>query len=628
MRLSSKLLSFFIPSLVIALALLGTTSFKLAKEALLQQELALLNVLTERIVLNTFDSRRKLLVDSGLSGIAAFEQSYQQEAFSELSALANDTDKVLHVISRDTKELVFSTEQGDLCERLLSIELADSGVQRSGQYLSRGEDKLYSGFHFPYWRWDIFITESVDKVSAPIASIQLVTISAIIGIALLMTAIFWLITRVIIVAPVRRLKEMTQEISDTKAHVQSNMTAHDELSDLGHEISVMSVSIESSIAQAQAASQAKTAFLATMSHEIRTPLNGLIGMTRILSKTQLTSAQREMTDALLLSSQTLGSVINDVLDLSKIEAGKIDVERIDFDPHELLMGVQAVFTNTAQDNNNRLQCECNVPNNLVLKTDLTRVRQIIFNLLGNAVKFTHNGEINLLLSLEANLDSKRATQTMKIQCQDTGIGIESSRVSAIFDAFTQSDDTTTRNYGGSGLGLAIVKQLTEILGGHIDVTSEVGRGSEFVVCIPVEVAEKCDTELKAEAPQSMQAFRGKKILLVEDNEINQIVAKSILEQLDIHVFTAVNGEEAVKAASRAKFDVILMDIHMPILDGVEATKQIRAFDSEAAKVPIIGLTAEAFSERHSDFINAGMNDVLTKPIDENILQQKIRQFIN
>ncbi len=379
--------------------------------------------------------------------------------------------------------------------------------------------------------------------------------------------------------------------------------------------------------EAEAASRAKSAFLAAMSHEIRTPLNGIIGMISLLQDTKLTDEQLEYLQVIQSAGESLLTVINDILDYSKIESGHLEIEAIDFDLLTLVEETVDMLALRAHKKSLELGAIIDTSVPRWLCGDPVRIRQVLINLLNNAIKFTEHGEISVHFSLaEANLTTP---DTFIIFCQvtDTGIGISPDIKKLLFKPFTQADGSISRKYGGSGLGLAISKHLVEGMGGEINVESILGRGSQFWFTLQLTLAETQPIESEYALLPKLEGLR---LLVVEDYPINQQVILSLLKKFGYHQFDlAINGIEALNFLKNNTYDLILMDCQMPEMDGYTATNEIRKNEINAGEhhIPIIAMTAHALKGDREKCLSAGMDDYISKPIDRNQLEVMLLKWL-
>jgi len=360
---------------------------------------------------------------------------------------------------------------------------------------------------------------------------------------------------------------------------------------------------------AEAAARAKSEFLANVSHEIRTPMNAIIGMTTLLSDTHITARQRKFVDTIRLAGDTLLSVVNDVLDFSKIESGKLELERAAFAVKDCIEEARDLLSpKVSEDVDLRCVIDHETPASIV--GDVTRLRQVLVNLISNALKFTARGEVVV------SVTSRRVHNELyelEFAVKDTGIGIPANRMDRLFESFSQVETSTSRRYGGTGLGLAICKRLSEMMGGRIWVESRVRRGSTFHFTIQAEAAPARDDARRSASKSGQSGRRPLRILLAEDNAVNQRVAILLLAKLGYRADVAANGIEVLNALKRRRYDVILMDVQMPQMDGLEASRRIcREWPDHRPR--IIAITADSMEEDRQACLKAGMDDYLSKPI--------------
>ncbi|GMU60769.1 MAG: hypothetical protein AMXMBFR34_25320 [Myxococcaceae bacterium] len=372
-----------------------------------------------------------------------------------------------------------------------------------------------------------------------------------------------------------------------------------------------------SLERARAADKAKSAFLAVISHEIRTPMNGVIGMTEVLLQSEVSAEQREQLGVLQRSGQVLVSLINDLLDFSKAEAGKLNIESAPFELRPLLQDVEALYAAEAKKKRLRFELEVGEALPAWLKGDALRLRQVLSNLVANALKFTEAGHVTLR-ALPAGEDQ------VAFSVEDSGLGIPREQLPALFSRFQQGEGTRRRQLGGTGLGLALSQQLVGLMGGRIDVESSPGAGSRFSFEVPLP-----RTGMPAAVPASaspLPVSRSRRALAVDDNAVNLAVAAALMTRAGFLTDAASSGQEAVALASRHEYAVVLMDLQMPEVDGLEATRRIRALSGRQGAVPVVAVTAAAFPEDFAACRAAGMNEVLAKPVTWAELQAVLKRL--
>jgi len=398
---------------------------------------------------------------------------------------------------------------------------------------------------------------------------------------------------------------------------QANRSLQDLAEDLEQQVALRTAELQLALDRAEASTRAKSEFLAMMSHEIRTPMNGILGMAQLLETTTLTTEQNGYLDAIRSSGETLMVLLNDILDFSKIEAGYLDLERHDFDLPEAISSTLALYRPMAEGKSLTLDHTFAAGLPSYVRGDRTRLRQVLSNLLANAIKFTSEGRIHVSVSVRRIAD----LLMLDVAVEDTGIGIPHHRLDRLFKAFTQVDSSTTRRYGGTGLGLAISARLCAAMDGDITVSSQVGKGSVFRFSVALELADSATPPQPVSGPKAESVQDRRRVLVVDDDRINRALALAMLDKLGFPAESAACGEDAVTRVSAGDVDIVLMDLQMPGMDGVQATHFIRGLDIRQPH--IIALTANAYESDRQRCLAAGMDDFMAKPFRLELLEDKL-----
>lgn len=420
------------------------------------------------------------------------------------------------------------------------------------------------------------------------------------------------------------------DFKDLEITLEKTLTAADEKREASKALLERDRALRES-EQARASEAFKQQFLANMSHEIRTPMNSVIGITHLLLKTPLNEQQHRYVTMVRSASEQLMTIINDILDLSKIEAGKMTFEKIAFSPRDVMENVKNMLLTKAEEKSLEMRIRSSnlVPDRVV--GDPSRLAQILINLAGNAIKFTHKGFIELNVEYISESDEYI---NLEFNVRDTGIGIPNDKLDSIFESFTQAENDTSRKYGGTGLGLSISKQLTELQGGMIGLESEYGKGTRFYFTIPyssaieVEVSPEFNGQPSPSHSLSHQ-LNVLRVLLVEDNEFNKVVAEDTLKEFapDITIEHASTGIEALEKVQAVPFDLVLMDIQMPEMDGYQATERIRSLGAPLNRLPVMAMTANATNEEIQKCFDSGMNEYISKPFIPDELFRKMANLV-
>ncbi|MFB9215013.1 hybrid sensor histidine kinase/response regulator [Vibrio sinaloensis] len=536
--------------------------------------------------------------------ITASSPYYIDGQFSGVATVDLSLEDLVTFVRRHAEEY----ELGVILRDAYGYEITEHNFQLvEGIYISKAT--------FGDFNWSVDVVNSKRIVTEQVFDVVSKVEMGLIPIMLVCVMLGYFMINRFLISPILVI---AQKVDDSKRGGIIDMTynSQDEIKHLIDTFNQKTVFLEAEKVKAQASTKAKSAFLATLSHEIRTPMNGVLGTAQILLKTPLSEEQRKHLNTLYESGDHMMTLLNEILDFSKIEQGHLELENHPFPLESIIGSINSVYYTLCAEKGLQFKVISEVPAERWYRSDKARLRQILFNLLNNAVKFTSRGYVEVYISEKQTADA----EYLHIRIRDTGIGIAKEAQEKIFKPFEQAETSTTRRFGGTGLGLAIVKQLCELMDGDVHLTSELGIGSCFEVQVKVET---CDAILSEVKEHKKLSYKGLKVLIVEDNRTNAIIMTTFMTNKGFICECVENGELAVHAVVTGEYDLILMDNHMPIMDGVEATTAIRALHDSKAKILIFGCTADVFKDTRERMLGVGVDYIISKPIDETDLDDAL-----
>lgn len=494
----------------------------------------------------------------------------------------------------------------------LGVNLKDAfGVEIVSHNFRTYDNALVSYYNFGEFNWQIEVVNATQHVDEIIFNLIINIEKGLMPILLLCVMVGYFLISHYWIRPIVLIAKKVSESGEGEI-IDIRYKNQDEIRHLIDTFNQKTIYLEAEKVKAQASTKAKSAFLATLSHEIRTPMNGVLGTAQILLKDELTAKQRQHLTSLYESGEHMMYLLNEILDYSKIEQGKFELDYSPFPLRSIIGSIKSIYSSLCFEKGLQFQLHSEIIDTRWYYGDKARLRQIIFNLLSNAVKFTEQGFVSVGLS-EENIGDE---YFLTIKVQDSGIGIPQDALDRIFQPFEQAESHTTRRFGGTGLGLAIVKQIAELMSGTVSVQSEVGQGTCFEVRVKLAASEPIKEEYK---PVKAKTYPGLRVLIVEDNRTNIMILEAFMRNKGFECHSVTDGEQAIYALKNSSYDLVLMDNHMPLKDGIQATREIRQLPLPQSNILLFGCTADVFKETRDRMISAGADDIIAKPIAEHEL---------
>ncbi|MFA0441292.1 histidine kinase [Vibrio sp. 10N.286.49.C2] len=542
--------------------------------------------------------------------ITASSPYYIDDKFAGVATVDLSLDNLIRFVKRKAQE------------RDLGIVVRDANKQVITEYNFRVSRDIYTSKRtFGDFDWHLEVVNARHLVADQVFDIVMSVELGILPVLLACVMFGYYLINQYLIKPITIIAKKA-DASRQGGNIDMRYESPDEIRYLIDSFNQKTVYLEQERIKAQASTQAKTAFLATLSHEIRTPMNGVLGTAQLLLKSELSIEQRKHLKTLYDSGDHMMVLLNEILDYSKIEQGHLELERSPFPLSSIIGSIHSVYHTLCNEKGLTFNVHSDVDDSRWYEGDKARLRQVLFNLLNNAIKFTPEGKVDVYFSEQLQQEPQQNKNILKITVVDTGIGISPQAQQRIFKPFEQAESSTTRRFGGTGLGLAIVREIVLGMDGNIVLKSEEGQGSRFDISLQLDC---CEPQSDAIHVERKMDYSGLKVLIVEDNRTNTIIIEAFMRRKGFSTFSVVNGELALSAITEQRYDLVLMDNHMPVMDGVDAIAGIRAMESSEKDTLIFGCTADVFKETRERMLAAGADVIIAKPIDELVLDDALYQ---
>lgn len=649
MRLKFKIMLLLLPICLAGPLMVGYWSVSAAKSRLISSSFKLIEFRLHEFVQGQVLRRYQVLKENKLLANHLYKKEYQEEIKNFVLKSTDRSDGCIVIHNTTSNQFYFNPKLVENVDNNFISSLLNLGQKTKGSLQTKDANYLFAKTSFKPWSWELYWIYPEDEISKTVLQIKQATWVVCLFIIITLFIIINVLVHIQLIKPIHTLETAAKNISDGDYHFHSEIKSKNELGNLsramqkmGQNISKqfeMSQELQKNLMQektkAESASRAKSNFLATMSHELRTPLNGILGSAQILRESKLDEKQLELTGTISLSGQNLLNLINGILDYSKLESEEITLDLNTFNLYSFLKEIIALFQEQVRKQNNTLEFNISQNTPTMITGDTRLIRQVLMNLIGNSNKFTQNGWIKINVNFEKTPEHQQ-NPYIHFLVQDTGIGFDKKTAENMFKDFNHGTNINATKYGGSGLGLTICLKICKLMNGVIKAESELGKGSTFKFSIPQtkflhENSSHTNTENSShtntnDTPISFEQCN-LHVLVVEDNAINRDIMEAFLTKLGIEADFAENGQIAVEKCQLKNYNLIFMDLRMPIMDGQSSTRNIRSLQNPSSKAYIVALTANTTDEDIKSSFESGMNKFIPKPIHKQSLIKVFREYL-